>query len=152
MADNKKSNFVKVILFSAFVFLLFPYSTSAQTVTINGIDIPEASLNNYRAGLRSNNNGVIMSCLYFAGKYRIEEFSEDVLEVVKCSDNIDICKMAIWSIYQIGNEYCCEKLSQFIESHPSDELRNCCKFLKKIKDYDTAVKKTIQMASKWLQI
>ena len=148
MADNKRINLLRVSLLSAFVFLLLPYSFLAQTVTINGEVIPEESVKNYRLGLRSNNQGVMMSCLYFAGKYQIDEFSEDILEIVKCSDNLDLCKMAVWSIYQIGNISCCEKLSQFLESHPSEELRNCCRFLQKIKDYDTAVVNTIQLAAK----
>ena len=146
MADKRKINITIFFLFSAFGFLLFPIFATAQSITVNGVIIPDASLKNYRLGLRSNNNGVIMSCLYFAGKYKIDEFSEDILEIVMSSDNIDICKMAVWSIHQIGNASICDKLSKFMETHSSIELRNCCRFLKKIKDYDTAVVNTLQMA------
>ena len=83
MADKRKTKITKFFLLSAVVFLLFPLFTTAQSITVNGIVVPDASLKNYRLGLKSNNNGVIMSCLYFAGKYQIDEFSEDILELVK---------------------------------------------------------------------
>jgi hypothetical protein len=138
---NEKNTIGKLLIFCLFAVSMIFFSSislSAQVVTNSGIELPEASVENYRLGLKSNNNGVIKSCIYLAGKYQIQDFAQDILDVMKKSEDLELCQMAIWSIYQIGDKACCEKLSIFLESNSSEELRNCCIFLKRIQEYDNA--------------
>ena len=116
----------------------------AQIITNSGITLPENSVKNYRLGLESNNNGIIMSCVYYAGKYQINEFCNDLIKIIENSENIEICKMAVWSLYQIGDISACKKLKVYLEEHPNNELLECSKFLEQIQKYDKEVLETIE--------
>ena len=137
------------LLFSLFLIsFLFSTSIFSQTSTNSGIEIPPASIKNYRLGLISENNGVIMSCAYYAGKYQLKEFCPDLLNVLENSKDTDICKMTIWSLYQIGDEYALEKMRSCLNKHSSEELKSCADFLQRIRSYDTEILKTINLVNK----
>ena len=80
-----------------------------------------------------------MSCLFYAGKYKISDVSLDLLEIIKNSTNDEICQMAIWSIYQIGDNSCCIKLQELLEIHPSEKIREYCQFLESIRKYENSL-------------
>ena len=137
--------FRKVFLPFVLFILSFSFVSNAQIITNSGIPLPENSVKNYRLGLLSNNEGIIMSCVYYAGKYQIKEFCDDLISLIENSDNVEISKMAVWSLYQIGDISACEKLKAYLEENPNPELINCSKFLEQIRKYDKEVIETIKL-------
>jgi HEAT repeat protein len=130
------------------VLLLSNLNISAQIFTNTGVVLPENSVKNYRAGLLSNNEGIIKSCVYYAGKYQIKEFCSDLIKLVENSENIEIRKMAVWSLHHIGDPSACETLKVYLKNQSETELMNCSKFLEEILNYDKEVIETIEMAEK----
>lgn len=85
------------------------------------------------------NEGVKRSCIYFAGKYKIREASEYLVEELPTLDDGELCSMLAWSLYQIGNESHCKELQEIAKNHDPEELRNFCSNLHKIKEYELAI-------------
>lgn len=139
-----KKRFLPILVF----LLLVATNVSAQIFTNTGLELPENSVKNYRAGLLSNNDGIIKSCVYYAGKYQIKEFCCDLIQLVENSDNIEIRKMAVWSLYQIGETSACERLKTYLKSHSETELMHCSKFLEQILKYDKEVVETIELTER----
>ena len=125
------------------VMALFILSTllHSQTNSDQQVELPDIAIVNILNGIQSDNHGVKISCIYFAGKYKIVEVSQYLVEAMKNSDNDELCQMLVWSLYQIGDESCCKKLKTIIENHPSEKIRDFCNYLHKIKEYETAVAK-----------
>ena len=125
------------------VMALFILSTllHSQTNSDQQVELPDIAIVNILNGIQSDNHGVKISCIYFAGKYKIVEVSQYLVEEMKNSDNEELCQMLVWSLYQISDESCCKKLKTIFENHPSEKIRDFCNYLHKIKEYETAVAK-----------
>ena len=129
-----KKNYL--LLFSVFCFLfLLPVITEAQSNENRHLKITPTAIKNYRIGLNSGNQGIMQSCVYFAGKYRMHEVCSDLLEVIENSDDVELCKLSLWSLYQIGNDKYCDKLQKIVTKHKSGELFEFYNFLNKIRLY-----------------
>ena len=123
------------------VLALFLMSCSFQPKTNldQQVELPDKSVIILLNGIRSDNYGVKMSSIYLAGKYNIVDVSQGLVEVMKNSNDDELCKMLIWSLYEIGNDSCCEELRAIVKNHPSEKIRDFCANLQKIKEYETAV-------------
>ena len=113
----------------------------SQTNSDQRVELPDIAILNILNGIQSDNHGVKMSCIYFAGKYKIVEVSQNLVEEIKDSNDDELCQMLIWSLYQIGDDSCCEELQAFVKNHPSEKLKVLCSYLHKIKEYETAIAK-----------
>ena len=80
-----------------------------------------------------------MSLIYFAGKYKISELSQNLLEVLKNSTDEELCQMAVWSLHKIGDDASCKELQGLLEMHSSDKIREYCIFLNGIREYEKAI-------------
>ena len=59
---------------------------------------------NLISGIKSDNNGLMRSSIYFAGKYKIEETTDALLEVLNSeSDPSNVILIAL-AIYQMGDK------------------------------------------------
>lgn len=123
--------FIAVILSSTFII--------SQTSSEPRVELSEIAVLNILNGLYSDNYGVNMSCAYFAGKYKILEVSHDLVKQIESADDEELCKMMMWSLYQIGDESCCEEVQRVMRNHPLEKLRNFCEYLQTIKGYEAAV-------------
>ena len=140
-ANNTYRNSSRVLGLTIMALFLMSCSFQPQTYSHQPVELPDIAIVNILNGIQSDNYGVKMSCIYFAGKYKIMEVSQDLVEVMKNSDNDELCQMLVWSLYQIGDESCCKELKTIIENHPSEKIRDFCNYLHKIKEYETAVAK-----------
>ena len=102
-------------------------------------EIPTIAIENVQRGIYSTNPGVVFSCVYFAGKYKIADVSKDLINVLRNCDCDETSKMAIWSLYQIGDESDCQEIAKSIVNHKSKKLKEFCKFLQEIHEYKNAV-------------
>lgn len=128
-------------LLGLLVMTLFIMSISIQPqiTSEQRIELTDIAILNILNGIQSDNYGVKLNCIYFAGRYKIIDVSKELVDVLKSSDDDELCQMLIWSLYQIGDESCCEKLQQAIENHPSKELSDFCKNLRRIHEYGSAI-------------
>lgn len=137
---NGKSipRFIGILALTTF---FMSFSLQAQTNTDQNVELPDIAIVNILNGIQSDNHGLKMSCIYFAGKYKIIDISEDLVKELKKSDNEELCQMLVWSLYQIGDDKCCEELRKIVENHPSDKIRDFTKYLNTIKEYESAIAK-----------
>lgn len=140
MATIKKTSrkSKRILSPAVLVILLIPNILISQAYTSQLVELHDQAVNNYRIGLHSGNDGVMMSCLFFAGKYKMRVVAQDLLEIIQNSDDDEVCQMAIWSLYQIGEDSSCEKLKELLKTHPSKKIREYCKFLEGIREYQNS--------------
>ncbi len=75
---------------------LFAQSNSISDVTNN-----EYALDNLKSGINSDNDGVRKSAIYFAGKYRIEEAVNCLVERLEKEKEASVRLLIAYSLYEI---------------------------------------------------
>ena len=136
---SRKSS--KVLLITVLVLFAMSSFLYSQTPIIQEIELPEASIKSIVQGIKSENEGVKKSCIYFAGKYKIQEASKYLVEELTVLDDGELCSLLVWSLYQIGNESCFKELQEIVKNHDSEELKAFCSYLSKIKEFEIAIAK-----------
>ena len=96
-------------------------------------NLQQISIDNYLAGVQSDNNGLKASCIYFIGKYRILEANSQLMEEIANTENEDLKILIAWSLYRIGDDSCIKKLEQIAFSDESANLKSFCSNLYGIK-------------------
>ena len=138
-ANNTYRMGSRVLGLTIMALILMSCSFQPQTNSHQSEELPDIAIVNILNGIESDNYGVKMSCIYYAGKYKIKEVSQNLVEEIKSSGDDELCQMLVWSLYQIGNDSCCEELQTFVKNHSSEKLKVLCSYLQKIKEYETAV-------------
>lgn len=87
-------------------------------------------IQNLVSGLESKNLGVVKSCIYFAGKYKVNEVVDNLIRKINC-DSLpeDVKVLSAKSIYQIGNSRGIYQLSQTGKFSINEKLRRICTLL-----------------------
>ncbi len=132
-------NIPNLIGITLLILFLSSSKLSSQSTSFQQYEISELAISNIHNGIHSDNLGVKMNCIYFAGKYKILDVSRDLVEQIDISNDEELCQMMVWSLYQIGNDSCCEELQRVLKNHPSDKLKELCAYLHRIKEYQTAI-------------
>lgn len=109
----KKVNLLSVLILSAVILLAQNnkaqnYSEIAKTKYGNAIE-------NLKAGIKSENNGLRKSAVFMAGYYKISEVAPDLTELLKSEQDRSIKILAAYSLYRIGDEESFEKLAKISE-------------------------------------
>ena len=86
-------------------------------------NLQQISIDNYLAGVQSDNNGLKASCIYFIGKYRILEANSQLMEEIANTENEDLKILIAWSLYRIGDDTSIKKLEQIAFSGESPNLK-----------------------------
>ena len=128
-----------VLLLAVLVLFAMSSILNSQTHIIEEIELSDCAIKSILHGIKSENEGVKRGCIYFAGKYKIKEASESLVEELPSLEDGELCSMLVWSLYQIGNESCCKELQNIVKNHDSEELKNFCSNLSKIKEYGLAI-------------
>lgn len=96
----KNTLFLTVALLSAFLV-----STGiAQKNSINEITNNEYALKNLVAGIQSDNTGVKRSSIYFAGKYRIAEAEDALINQLNEEEDAGTRILIALVLYEMGSE------------------------------------------------
>ena len=74
-------------LFAIMAVLLSASSLTAQNKSIKDITQNKYALQNLLSGIKSDNEGVQRSCIYFAGKYKIEESESALIDQLQIEEN-----------------------------------------------------------------
>ena len=144
MAAGKKTYHKIPILLGLLVLTFFFVSNSllAQTESEQRVELTDIVKANILNGIHSDNFGLKMSSIYLAGKFKVTDLSKELVKEMKVSYNEELCQMLVWSLYQIGDESCCQEMRNIIENHPSERIKSFCESMYKIKQYDSTNEKS----------
>lgn len=131
----------KVLLLAVLALFAMSSILNSQSLIIHEIELPDYAIKNIIQGIKSENEGVRKSCIYIAGKYKIQEASEYLIEELTSLDDGELCSLLVWSLYQIGNESYIKELQIIVKNHNSLELKAFCSYLDKIKEFEIAITK-----------
>jgi len=102
----KLQNLIQSKLLSTLVvmiLLLFVSSLHAQNVSIKDLTINKYALQNILSGIKSDNEGVKRSCIYFAGKYKIAETEAALIEQLKLEEDPSTRILIALVLYELGS-------------------------------------------------
>jgi hypothetical protein len=93
-------------IYLSIILLLISFTvndTSAQSLPIDEITNNKYALDNLIAGIKSENCGVKRSAIYFAGKYRIKEVQDVLLDELKSENESCTRILMALVLYELGN-------------------------------------------------
>ena len=137
--NNASRKDSKVLLFTVLVLFAMSSFLNSQTHIVQKIELPDCAIQSILQGIKSQNEGVRKSCIYFAGKYKVLEASDCLVEELTNLDDSELSSMLVGSLFQIGNDSCCKELQTIVKNHDSEKLRNFCAYLSKIKEFELAL-------------
>jgi hypothetical protein len=115
------------LLFTAFAVLLFSLNGFLKADTVSpDYNISKASIANLKMGIKLNNEGVRKCCIYFAGKYKISDLTDDLVEQFKNEKNPKIRVLIALSLYQIEDGESMEFLKNISQIDNDPHVRKMC--------------------------
>jgi hypothetical protein len=115
------------IAFTLFLALIIvsPVYSACSSITANPM-FTDVSIENLRAGVKNNNEGVRKCCIYFAGKYKISDLREALMDQLTYEKNPRIRILIALSLYQIEDSEEIEFLKIFAVNDKDQEVRRMC--------------------------
>jgi HEAT repeat protein len=113
---NKKTKLVAVILLTVLLsntVLAKPLCSLAEDVK-EGIN--EKFIKNLAMGIESENTGVKVSCIYFAGFYGFEELVGSLVKQLKKEADADVRILIALSLYKIGDKEGIKAVEELVKS------------------------------------
>ncbi len=92
---------VSVFLLTAFIFLFAAPSILPQS---QQTDIDPKFTGNLNVGIKSDNEGLRKSCIYFTGVYMLKECVPALVEQLAKENNPDVKILIALSLYRIGDK------------------------------------------------
>ncbi len=117
-------NIPNLIGITLLILFLSSSKLSSQSTSFQQYEISELAISNIHNGIHSDNLGVEINCIYFAGKYKILDVSRDLVEQIDISNDEELCQMMVWSLYQIGNDSCSEEVQRVLGIIDRISLKN----------------------------
>ena len=102
MKTSRKQTAVVVAIFLLLVTGI-NINLFAQPIPITDVTKNEYALDNLKSGINSENIGVRKSAIYFAGKYRIAEVVNCLVERLENEEEASIRLLIAYSLYEIKN-------------------------------------------------
>jgi HEAT repeat protein len=96
-----KNKAVMVVTLTVLLAMLLSFDMAAQPSSISNITKNNYALDNLKAGINSENNGVRKSSIYFAGKYRIAEVVNTLAERLEKEEEPSVRLLIAYSLYEI---------------------------------------------------
>jgi HEAT repeat protein len=81
--------------------MLLSLTVSAQPKSISDLTKHKYALDNLKAGINSENIGVRKSAVYFAGKYKINELVDCLVERLEKENEASVRLLIAYSLYEI---------------------------------------------------
>jgi HEAT repeat protein len=100
--NSAKNKIFTIVLLIA---MIFPVSFMlAQNNSIKDITDHKYALYKLLAGIRSDNEGVRRSSIYYAGKYKIAEAEQALIEQLRIEPNPGTRTLIAFVLYELGSE------------------------------------------------
>jgi len=101
---NNRTNFLTVLITAALILLTCNSVLAQKEAFQNSCqEVKTKMINNLSAGIKSNNEGLRRSSIYYAGYYGIEELTDVLVDKLFHGENSTIKILAAVSLYRIGN-------------------------------------------------
>lgn len=98
-------------------------SLHAQNVSIKDLSTNKYALQNLLAGIKSDNEGVKRSCIYFAGKYRIAETEAALIEQLNKEENPSTRILIALVLYEMGSKEGLELIKKLAVDDENSEVK-----------------------------
>jgi hypothetical protein len=123
-------NLIKISLLSFFIAALF-FCLQAKPRTDSSVNnIGNQSLENLIHGLKSDNAGVKKCCIYFCGKYKVEQSVKQLARILNSEkENEDVRILAALSLYEIASDDCAYYLRQITKFAENKKVKTKCYLL-----------------------
>lgn len=128
----KSRNSIKNKIFSIVFFIMMILATSfalAQNNSIKDITDHKYALDNLLAGIKSENEGVRRSSIYYAGKYKISEAEQALIEQLKIEPNPNTRTLIAFVLYELGSEEGLAEVQKLAHSDIDQNVRRMSKHL-----------------------
>jgi len=103
MKSNKLTGSWLLSVVLIFTMLVSTTSLNAQMTSISSITTNKYALKNLTAGIKSDNEGVKRSSIYFAGKYRIAEVESALIEQLGKEKNPSTRILIALVLFEMGS-------------------------------------------------
>jgi hypothetical protein len=134
-----------VFYYSLIILFVFVSTGFSQNNITEDIVIDKNEKSNYIDGITSVNPGLKASCIYFAGRYRLNEAGSLLIEQLKRSNEEKLSLLIAWSIYRIGENDYLEELNFIAANHTSKRLKTFCAHLNQQKKFELTFEKSKQL-------
>ncbi|MFZ1520115.1 MAG: HEAT repeat domain-containing protein [Ignavibacteriaceae bacterium] len=91
-------------ILAAILFLLLVTDSFAQNQKVSDLAKNRFALQNLEIGIKSENDGVRESAIYFAGQYRFIDTENALIEQLKVENKSDIKVLIGLALYRMGSE------------------------------------------------
>jgi len=99
---------------------------AASGSTSNKPQFTNESIESLKMGVKNDNEGVRKCCIYFAGKYKIAELKDELVDQISKEQNPRIRILIALSLYQLENGDGIELLKIFALNDKDQEVRRMC--------------------------
>ena len=100
--NSAKDKIFTIVLIIA--MMLTASSMLAQNNSIKNVTDHKYALDNLLAGIKSDNEGVRRSSIYYAGKYKIAEAEQALIEQLRIEPNPGTRTLIAFVLYELGSE------------------------------------------------
>jgi HEAT repeat protein len=103
--------------------------------------IKKSVIQNYIRGLKSDNEGLRKSCIYFSGKYKISESESVLKDQYKEEENSETKLLLFHALYQIGDKFAVNTVKNYLKGLTSDNegvRKSCINFVGEYKITEAA--------------
>jgi HEAT repeat protein len=87
------------------------------------------ALDNLIMGIHSENEGVRKSAIYFAGKYKVSETAQDLIDQLNREDNASIKILIALALFEMDSKEGLEAVKKLSLSDKNDKVRRMASFI-----------------------
>ncbi len=114
-------------LLAVLLFIFLVTDTFGQTQKVSDLTKTKNTLENLEMGIKSSNDGVRESSIYFAGKYRLIETEDYLIEQLKVEKNSDIKILIGLALFRMNSEKGMNELQVLAEKDSNPKVRRMSK-------------------------
>ena len=124
-ARETKLNGLKAVVY-ILITIFLATTVNAQENFLEKLPNKERAIQNLVLGIESDNSGLKRSSIYFAGKYRVTEAVNELIEVLNKEKDTEIRKVTALVLYKIGDQKGLNAVKKLAETDEDNRVRNLC--------------------------
>jgi HEAT repeat protein len=106
--------------------LLLAGGVTAQPKSLDQLADKKIAIKNLIEGIKSENYGLQRSCIYFAGKYNVEEVVPELIKQLRTASKPETRKLIAVVLFKIGNNEGLEAVKLYAMNDKDYKVRNFC--------------------------
>ncbi len=122
-------NILFTVIVFALTFTILNTSNSFGKIQTGDIEktISENEIKSFITGLRSNNSGLIKSCIHYVGLYKISKAVDPLIEILNDpSQEFMVKVLSVISLYNIGDENGMNAIKNASLQSKDTKIKNMC--------------------------